>query len=536
MASGKASPRQKMINMMYLVLTALLALNVSKEILEAFVVVGEGMLLQKSNIEKNNGRIYGDFEQQKILYKENFDRIKPFYENAQLLRKISDELVNEIEVMKAELIATAEQLTKEKVLEDKLSAKDLTKLDDYDIPTYYFGTDDPAKPARGEGKAAELKKKIAEYREKLLSKQFFDKISDTSKVRLNLSTEDPIGFKGDTKGQKVPWEMFYFYHLPMPAALTELTKWQNNVRAAEGAVLSYLYDKISASSYKFDAIKAAIIPKSNVVFAGNNFEADIFLAAYNTSERPTILVNGSPVTEFSEDGRALYKVQATGEGEKTVSGVIKIKDPITGSERDEPFETKYQVSKPMMTVTPDQMNVFYRGLENPITVSVPGVAPNQITATCSGCNSFTGGNGKYIVKPGSGNEASISVSVKLSDGKVQNMGTAKFRVKRIPDPQVKFGSKSTGEVITVPEAQNSALIPLMQDFDFNVFAQIKSFAISYELNGSIQDKQVTGNKIPADVAANIARMQKGKKIYFDKIMIAMPDGTTRTQSAVFTIR
>ncbi|MCG9911684.1 MAG: gliding motility protein GldM [Flavobacteriales bacterium] len=533
MASGKASPRQKMINMMYLVLTALLALNVSKEILEAFVVVNEGMLLQKTNIEKNNGRIYGDFEQQKILYKENFERIKPFYENAQLLRKISDELVNEIEVMKAELIATAEQITKEKALEDGMTAKDLTKLEDYDIPTYYFGTDDPAKPARGEGKAAELKKKIADYREKLLSKQFFDKISDTSKVQLNLSTEDPISFK--TK-QKEPWEMFYFYHLPMPAALTELTKWQNNVRAAEGAILSYLYDKISASSYKFDAIKAAIIPKSNVVFAGNAFEADIFLAAYNTSERPTILVNGSPVTEFSEDGRGLFKVQASGEGEKTVTGVIKIKDPITGGEREEPFETKYQVSKPMMTVTPDQMNVFYRGLDNPITVSVPGVAPNQITATCSGCNSFTGGNGKYIVKPGSGNEANISVSVKLTDGKVQNMGAAKFRVKRIPDPQIKFGSKSTGEVITVPEAQNSALIPLMQDFDFNVFAQIKSFAISYELNGSIQDKQVSGNKIPSDVATNIARMQKGKKIYFDKIMIGMPDGTTRTQSAVFTIR
>ncbi len=531
---GKLSPRQKMINMMYLVLTALLALNVSKEILDAFVVVNEGMLIQKTNIEKNNGRIYGDFEQQKMLYKENFDRIKPYYENAQLLRKMSNELVDHIEDMKAELISKAEDIAKEEVKSKGLTAKDVSKLDDYDIPTYFFGTDDPAKPARGEGKAAELKKKIGEYRAKLLSKQFFDKISDTSRVKLNLDTSDPVDYKDATKAKK-PWEMFYFYHLPMPAALTELTKWQNNVRAAEGAVLGYLYDKISASSYKFDAIKAAIIPKSNVVFAGNQFEAEIFLAAYNTSETQPIYVGGSSVTEYI-DGRGIYKVTATGEGEKTVSGVIKIKDPITGAEREEAFETKYMVAKPMMSVTADQMNVFYRGLDNPVTISVPGVAPNQITATCSGCNSFNGTNGKYIVKPGTANEATINVSVKLSDGKVQSMGSAKFRVKRIPDPTIKFGSKTTGEVISLPEAQNSALIPEMVGFDFNVYSTIKSFVISYEINGSIVDKQVNGNRMPSEVAGQLAKVPKGKKLYFDKIMINMPDGTVRTQAAVYTLR
>lgn len=534
MAGGADSPRQKMINMMYLVLTALLALNVSKEILDAFVVVNEGMLTQKTNIERNNGRIYGDFEQQKILYKDNYERIKPFYENAQQLRKMSDELVSDIENMKAELIAKAEGLTKEEVISKNMTARNVTKLDNYDIPTTYFGTNDPANPGRGVGKAVELRKKIADFRTKIMSKQFFDKMSDTSKVKINLDTEDPIDFK---TGKQKGWEMFYFYHLPMPAALTELTKWQNNVRGAEGAVLGYLYDKVSASSYKFDAIKAAIIPKSNVVFAGNNFEADIFLAAYNTSEKPTIIANGSTVTEF-QDGRGLFKVQASGEGEKTVSGVIKIKDPITGAERDEAFETKYQVSKPMMTVTPDAMNVFYRGLENPITVSVPGVAPNQITANCTGCASFAGGNGKYKLKPGSGNEASISVSVKKMDGTTQNMGAAKFRVKRIPDPTIKFSNKKNNETLSIAEATSGgALIPMLEDFDFDVYAVIKGFTVSFDPGtGSIYEKVCSGNQIPEEAARMMKKIPKGKKLYFDNIKVNMPDGTVRSSSAVYTIR
>lgn len=532
MAGGSDSPRQKMINMMYLVLTALLALNVSKEILDAFVVVNEGMLLQKTNIERNNGRVYGDFEQQKILYKENFGTKKVYYDRAQNVRKMSDEMVAYIEDMKAELISVAEGISKDEVISKNLSARDVTKMDNYDIPTTFFGTNDPANPPAGRGKAAELKKKIAEYRTRLLSKEFLDDNKDTAKVKVNLDTEDPIDFK--TK-QKKGWEMFYFYHLPMPAALTELTKWQNNIRAAEGSMLSYLYEKVGSTSFKFDAVKAAIIPKSNVVFSGNAFEADIFLAAYNTSEKPEIIVNGAQVTEF-QDGRGLYKTQASGEGEKTVSGVIRVKDLITGQIKEEPFETKYQVAKPMMSVTADQMNVFYRGLDNPVTISVPGVAPSQISANCSGCKSFSGSNGKYMVKPGEGNEANISVSVKLSDGKVQSMGAAKFRIKRIPDPTIKFGSKKSGDVIPLVEAQNGALIPMMENFDFNVYATIKSCVLSYELNGSIVDRPITGGKIPSTVASELARIPKGKKIYFDKIAINMPDNTVRTQSAIFTLR
>lgn len=538
MAGGKQSPRQKMINMMYLVLTAMLALNISKDILEAFVLVNEGMVVQKMNIESVNGRLYSDFDEQKMLFPgEKFARIKPYYDKAQVLKKESNELVEYIEDMKAELIARVMEMPKEEVLSKGMNARDLgNNLDNYDIPAQYFGTDDEKNIANGTAKVSELRKKLADYRDKLNSTAYLREKKDTAQLLLNIDTGEQKSFKEDNK---VSWEMFFFNaHLPVPAALTELTKWQNNVRNAEASMLRYLYAQIGASSYKFDAIKAAIIPKSNVVFAGSNFEADIFLAAYNSNDSPEIIANGTALTEF-EDGRGKFRIQASGEGEKTVSGVIKITDPLTGAIREEAFETKYQVAKPMMTISPDKMNVFYRGLENPVSISVPGVAPNQITATCSGCNEFKPqGGGKYMVKPGSGNEANINVTVKMGDGTTKNMGAMKFRVKRIPDPTIKFQGKKTGEILTTGEAKaGGALIPMLEDFDFEVYAKISSFVVSFDAGGgNIIDKSVNGNVIPPDVSALLGRIPKGKKLYFDNIRVAMPDGTTRNSAAVYTIR
>ena len=531
--ASDGGPRQKMINMMYLVLTAMLALNVSKEILQAFVVVGEGLIVQIGNIESKNAIIYSSFwnEKQTLGDKWNESAKKEYYEKAYKVKDLSDELVQYIEDMKTALIAEAEELSLEEAATK--SPKDLTKLDNYDIPTYFFGTDDPVKVQSGAAKATELKNKIAEFRNRLLSKEFFKEMEDTSKVKLNLNTDDVISPKGQ---EKLAWEMYYFYHLPMPAALTELTKWQNNVRSAEGDLIKYQFDQISANAYKFDVVQAAIIPKSNVVFSGNAFEAEIFLAAYNSQERPEIIANGTTITEF-DGSKGIYKIQASGEGEKTVSGVIKVKNPIDGTIDERPFETKYQVSKPMMTVSPDKMNVVYRGLENPMTISVPGVAPNQISATCSGCTSFSGSNGKFIVKPGTGSTIDISVSVKLSDGKVQSMGKAPFRVKRVPDPTVKWGGKKSGEPVNVGHINSvSAIVPIMEDFDFPLYSKIQSFKVVCFPGGNYDETSVTGNVIPESARSKMAKTPKGKTIFFENVRVQQPDGRVVSLSASFPVR
>jgi gliding motility-associated protein GldM len=336
-------------------------------------------------------------------------------------------------------------------------------------------------------------------------------------------------------GEPIEWEMFYFYHLPIPAAFTEITKWQNNVRTVEGEITKYFLEQSAGSNFKFDMVQAQIIPKSNVVFAGNQFEAEIFIGAYNSSENPVINVGGSRINEFI-DGKGIYKTTAQGEGEKTVSGEILVTSPLTGETKSYPFETKYQVSKPMMTVSAEKMNVVYRGLENPMAVSVPGVAPNQITATCSGCESFTGGNGKYICKPGKDKAININVSVKAGD-KTQNMGAAEFRVKRIPDPTIKYIGKKNQETLSIAEASatGGALIPVLEDFDFPLYAKIEGFEVSFTVGGKLIEQAVSGNQIPSNFSDQMRKMDK-KKLFFDKVRVRMPDNTVRTTSISFSIR
>lgn len=540
--SGGGSPRQKMINMMYLVLTALLALNVSKEVLDAFVIVSEGLEMQKKNIESKNNMLMDEFENQKNQFaKANPDyyngKIKPWYDKANEVRGQANDLIQFIQDIKVGIIAEAQKLDAATVIKDSIGARQIDKKDDYDLPTRYMGTDNP--PGTN-GKAGELKKRLEEFRDGLLNEKYYNpakKKEDIERIKKAIYPTINTGKQKSIKsGEEVDWEMFYFFHLPIPAALTELTKWQNNVRSVEGEMIKYFLEQVGASSFRFDVVTANVIPKANVVFAGNQFEAEIFLGAYSTQQNPEIFVNGAPLNDIKE-GKGYYKVTAQGEGEKKVNGSIKYTNQATGETKEYPFETVYQVSKPMMTVSPDKMNVFYRGLDNPITISVPGVAPNQIQANCNGCQTFTGGNGKYVVKPGQGNKCTISVSVKLAD-KVQKMGDAEFRIKRIPDPTIKFSGKKSNESLTIVEATSGgSIIPMLEDFDFDVYAKIAGFAVSFDPGtGSIYDKTCSGNIIPADVTAMMKKIPKGKKIYFDNIKITMPDGTTRTSNAVYQIR
>lgn len=547
MAGGKLSPRQKMINMMYLVLTALLALNISKEVLNAFVVINIGLNQQRANLEQKNEARINEFEQQVIQDAKN-QKMKDYRDKAVQISKDAKELVDFIEQMKIDLVKEVDGCSDEKAKERVLNPTMVSRKDDYDGPTRFFGTDDPSKLS--DGRAGQLKTKLHEFKEKLMTfveEKHKEKISNNLHT---LDTEDP-DFGGDHKGEKEhsKWETFYFYHLPQSAALTELTKWQNIVRGAESELLTYLWDQISATAFKFDRVEAKIVPKSNFVIAGSNFEAEVFLGAFSTSVKP-IITYGTAVDSITGavtggqdlpedkiiDGKGMLQIPASGQGERTIGGVVKITNPSTGQLTAYPFNTVYNVSPPSATVAPDKMNVFYRGLDNPISVSVPGVAPNNISVTGSG-GSVSGSNGKYIVKPGTGNEMSINVSAKMPDGKTTSMGSFKFRVKRVPTPQIVWANQKTGGKVSAGAGSISPLIPQMEDFDFDVYAQIKSFSIAFSLNGSYFSKtNISGNQIPSDVSGKIKGLPRGTKIYFDDVKILVPGGETRTTSAAYSIQ
>lgn len=546
MAGGKQTPRQKMINMMYLVLTAMLALNVSKEILDAFVVVNIGLLQQRDNLTSKNSNMYVALDGQVKTDPKN-PKLKFLNDEAVVIGSISKELSEYIKSMKVELVSLVDGA--EGAEEKVENPSKVEKKDDYDKPTHYFGTNDDSRIASG--KARELRTKLEEYKGKLMVsvEKVLDKYvnNDARKKEFKeqmlqrlgvINLEDPEA--GNTEGAKT-WETKYFYHLPLSAALTELTKWENIVKGAESEVLTFLWDQISATAFKFDAVEAKIIPKSTFVISGGSFEAEVFLAAYSTSSKPTVII-GTGVDSVTKqvvggveltadkivDGKGLISVPASGSGERTVAGIIQLPDP-TGQVQSYTFTTSFNVSPPSATVAPTKMNVFYRGLDNPLSVSVPGVAPNNITVSCSN-GSISGSGGQYIVKPGGGNECVVNVSAKMPDGSTSNMGQHKFRVKRVPTPQLEWAGVKSGGQVEKNQASLSPVIPRMEDFDFDVYATIASLVIGFNGPGGYKEYNSVN-----EASAAIKKLGKGTKVYIDA-KVTVPGGERRSQSGIFLIK
>ncbi len=545
MAGGKQSPRQKMINMMYLVLTALLALNISKEVLHAFVVVNIGLLQQNENLVSNNAGIYGTLKEEMDKNPKDEKR-KKLHATATQVVDLTKKMNDFIENMKVEMVKATDGVDETKAKERIKNPFLIERKDDYDRTTTYFGTNNPPGTS---GKAAELKNQLTKYRTDLLA---LVEPKYKSKLEAKLKgLELKLPEVGETKeGGHSTWEMFYFYHQPQSAALVELTKWQNIVRSAESEMLTYLYDQISATAFKFDQVLAAIIPKSNFVTSGSQFEAEVFLAAYSSAVKPDIFygnfadtmgsgkVDGGEGTKLDPNlivgGKGHISVPASGAGERTFGVQIKIVNPVSGEVTPYAANVKYNVAPPSATVSATKMNVMYRGLDNPIEVSVPGVAPNNVIVNCSG-GSMSGGNGKYIVKPGTGKEINISVSAKNTDGKSQNMGSYKFRVKSVPTPKVTWVNQADGGMVGANAGAGSPLIPRMEDFDFDVYATITGFTISFKMGGDLYSKACSGNTIPGDVASKIRGLGKGTKVYMESVKMTVPGGERRSASATFVI-
>lgn len=548
MAGGKLNARQKMINMMYLVLTALLALNVSKEILNAFVVINMGLLQQKESLNDKNNAVLNDFVNQKKIDSTN-KRLAFLNEKAIYVKGISDELSNYIEKMKIDLVVKVDDVDETKAKDVINNPVKVDRKDDYDGPTRYFGTDEAPGTA---GTAHDLKLKINDFRDKCL--KLVDLVLDTNSRKVELKKEVSkklaILLTEDPKDNKdyPTWEMQYFYHLPLSAALTELTKWQNFVKGAEGDMLNFLWAEISANAFKFDKVRVAVIPKSSFVTSGSNFEADVFLAAYSTngSNIPTI-VYGSGVDSATNNvvgGITLPKEQfnngvgkvsfpVTGSGEKTFAGTLQLKDP-SGNLKTFPFSTKYNVAPPSASIAPTQLDVVYFGVNNPFSIAVPGVAPNNIIVTTSGAT-LSGGNGEYVINPSASNgKIKVNVSARMEDGTTKSMGTKEFRVKKVPNPEILWCGKPSGSTIKRSEALINPLIPDMSGFLFPVYANIISVKGSFNGSNGLQpfdfDKNVPNEK----VKTMIKNIVSSSKIYFDDIKVSVPGGT-RTMYASYTI-
>ncbi|GGH77869.1 type IX secretion system motor protein PorM/GldM [Phaeocystidibacter marisrubri] len=470
MAGGKLSPRQKMINMMYLVLTAMLALNVSKDILKALEKLDQNMAMNVTTVESGNANLY-DMLDRAAAEKE---RAKEPNRKAKELKPKAEELVSFIADIKDQLI------------EETGGTEDghMKGSDNRDVPTRLLVT---PKNLGGGGLAAELKSKLEDYKAWLIENAG----ENQEMINSINSTFDLSNRKEDGEDTPRSWEEATFAELPLAGIVPFLTDIQASVRRAESNMLEELAKEIDAGTIKVTGVKAVVQAKSTYVTTGNQYEAEVFLAAFDANQEPIFTLDGENVAaENISGGQAHITIPANSVGEKTHTGMISL----PGSDAPPvPFEIVYTVAPSSVVVSPTAMNVLYRQVSNPIAVSVPGVEPERLVVTGPGIRQTGSGTYEAVVTNVSGTEATITVGVKEDDGTTRPAGTQKFRIKGLPPAQAMIFGRSTSGPYSANAIGNAPIEAKYVDFPFNLNLTVRSFelVVPGEAPFQIQGTQMT---------------------------------------------
>lgn len=523
------TPRQKMIQMMYLVYTAMLALNVSAEILNAFVVVDDTLVTSTNIAANQNANDYQWFIGQKTILGAKVDEA---YGKAQTLKKESDAMVKYIEKMRNDLIfavdgdSLAEVKTDDgKTVKQVKTVATIVKKDNFDIPTDFM---------LRQGNAKKLKDQIKKYKANVLK---LAKKEDQKRL------EEGMGLNVDATYTKdmntVSWEEHNFDHIIAAASATLLNKMVGEVRNAESMMLNYLKASISADDFKFDEVSGRSIPKSQMVFAGDPYEADIIVAAYDSKSTPEVWykMGADTLTEAGlagatkiegENGLVKLKIGTSGTGEQRYAGLIKIMDP-SGQPRYYGFKDKYTVLTPSATIAADKMNVLYAGIANPVSVSGP-VSPDKLSVSFPGCSASSQGGGKFNVSvPTSliGKTVQASVAAKVGES-TKTLGQTTFRVKRVPDPRAVLGGNIRGGKRAKAELLANPIVraTMGEDFAYDLKWSVTSFRVIIVSKGMEEPAIVCQGAALSDKAKMaIQKASANTVIYFSDIKASSEAGS-----------
>ncbi|MEI8224436.1 MAG: gliding motility protein GldM [Bacteroidota bacterium] len=523
MARDRLSTRQRMINLMYLIMIAMLALNVAKDAVEAFKKVDKGLTQTIANYTLKNNLIYSGFDKAAA---ENPEKAGKYKTAAYKVKKHADEAFNFFQDLKIEIIITAEGPETPAVKGNEVIIEEVRKIDNNSVPSQILIGDNE------KGKANDLKAVLNDYRDSLIAIATLDgkNPSVEDALRKSLNTDNVKNKNGKTER----WENLNFQTVPLVAVITIMSKMQIDIRNAETEVLNYLYTQIDASWFKFNKLKAIVMPNSNYVTQGSDYEAQVFISAIDTTQSPVITV-GNTVLPLDETGKGIYKVRASSTGTKKWGGIIALRDP-NGTIMNYPFESSYVVGEPNVIVSPTAMNVMYMGIFNPIDVSVPGVSPDKIkikvvngTLTTDKVKNSKGVNfkGSWSVRPNTiGQNVQIIVTADINDKPVQ-YAPYEFRVKSVPDPVAVCAGKSTGSVLRATAAAQQGVFAVMRDFDFDLNYVVTGFSVLYSDNRGDFDEPSTSSNFTQKQKDLIARLTRGKYLTIKDIKALGPDGKTK---------
>lgn len=509
----KISPRQKMINLMYIVLTAMLALNVSSDVLDGFSEVEHGVSISNSNLSMRNRTILTtlhDFAQR------NPEKGEKWYRQAIIATNGADSLYRLIDSLKLLIVREADGPSG--------SLDNIVSREDLEAPSAVL-----LNPI--DRKGAALRKEIENYRAVLLSMLTTDSLK-RSLVATLLSTESSTPLQN--------WEELKFDNKPVVAAVTLLSQLQNDVRNAEGETLDELLKNVDAGDVRVNKLDAFVLPRSQVIMRGGKYSADIVLAAVDSTEQPIITVNG---TELNR-GSNRFETIAAGNGLVHYEGKIKVPHP-DGSYTVHPFEGSYTVIEPMATVSATMMNVLYAGIDNPISISVPGVPQSDISAHISNGTITRNGN-LWMVRPLEiGKDVEINVSANI-DGQNSQVASHKFRVRKLPDPSP-FISYTDNEGQPQiyrggrPISKNHLLASngiqaAIDDELLNIAFKVNSFeTVFFDSMGNAMVEVSEGPQFSGRQKDAFRRLNRGKRFYISKVKATGPDGILRDISPLEVI-
>ena len=493
-----------MINLMYVVLMAMLAMNVSTQVLDGFSIVDESLQRTTDNAVKENKNIYSDFEEQ---MKSNPEKVREWFQKATAVKQMSDSLYNFAQQLKVEIVREADG--------DDGDIRNIDRKEDLEAASHVM-------LAPGTGKGKILFDAINSFRERILSM-----VADEAQKKIiasNLTTQLPKNAKALGKN----WQEYMFEDMPAAAAVTLLTKLQSDVRYAEGEVLHTLVSNIDMKDIRVNKLSAFVIPNAQTIVRGDKFSAQIVMAAVDTTQQPQIYIGGRQMNLRNNT----YEIVTGKTGEFTLNGYITMQNG-RGDVIRRDFSQKYSVVDPSATVSADLMNVLYAGYSNPISISIPGVPINKVSATMSGGTLQPTGQGKYIARPAAvGKDVTINV-MSLSTGQARQVGQFTFHVRKLPDPTAYIaigtnryrGGGLTKASLMGVDGLKAAIDDGLLDIQFKVL----SFETVFFDN--------MGNAVPmASAGAQFSQRQKeafrslsrNRRFYISRVTAVGPDGITRT--------
>ncbi|MBN9300079.1 MAG: gliding motility protein GldM [Filimonas sp.] len=493
-------PRQKMINMMYLVLTALLALNVSSEILNAFKTVDRSLTTANGIIDEKNKTILASLEA-KEKDAQTHDRAAIWLPKAQQAQKLSEDMYTYIDGLKLALKQQAGLKTENGVEE--------YKEDNLDAATKLF----LEKPAE---KGKELYNKLDQYKKALLA------IDPAIGQEFAKSLPVDLSVPPSKEGIKKEWDETYFHMTPAIAGITILSKFQNDIRNSEALVVDFCHRKVGEVQLVYDAFQAFAGTNSTYLMPGQELQITAGVGSFSTKALPTVTVDGA-VIPLGTDGSALYKTNVGGPGTYTKKVVVSFKKP-DGTVGTETKDITYTVGSPTgISVSADAVKVLYIGLDNPISISGGNGGAEKVNASISQGSLKNEGNGRYTASVSTPGKATISVT---SDGKTQAF---EFKVKTVPPPTVKVGGSAGGRMsVNTFKAQ----VGVRADLENFVFEGVKYevtgftlFATGKGFENGPKYTENNGAYFSAEAKAIIESTKVGSTVMLDRVRVSGPGGS-----------